>query len=763
MKINLAEFSQQKIEGTTTSKKMRLSENAQSMVFQMFTKSVYSNPIGTVVREITSNCFDSHVEAGVKDMPVVIRKSFDDETETHYISFIDYGVGMSPDRIENVYSVYFESTKRVDNEQIGGFGIGAKSVLAYKRSTGMGEGEYDNSFYVITVFNGVKYVYMVYEGNESPEVSLLHSEATNESNGTEIRIPVLAKDLKTFEREMVKQLYYFENIVFDGFDDSEFVKNDYQIVRGKSFLFRGDEYSSNMHVCLGRVAYPIDFNALDLYANDYSIPIAIKLNVGDINVTVSRESLDYSEKTVKLLKQKLEEAKNEIIQIASKQFSNITTLEEYFQAKNKFGYIRMSNGKNIHIANIMSVKDIMFDNFKYKDLTLPNDRTMFRLFFDSKIYGKKPPKSSWRRNSNQIFDGDYESIMSKSNVYYIDREFERKIDKQRYLAAVHGTFFVIREVELNQWEKKEDIIGNFHLKSNTELFDKDGVPSDVMTDILELREDYLELFKKYREDYHEVVVPEDFKYARKNVPTTDILNREINTKIIGDYGKVKIKVKKFVEFPNTIFYGTQDDDNLLHAAYDTYKHLFDGTVVNDYSTYYDKFIYMDDDKRDSGIMFVMVAKNNIKYFNYCKHAYNINDVYWKLFHRKESKVMSYFNNGEVFQKYSYLDGFFKNPKFGLISKEWGDFIKTVNDEMKKLKETTNSNLGSIKYSLSKFFNLNEVSLTPEGKELMKKVEKLKTLEQMNEMVLKYVRVDYNGEYLDREPALVEILKKVMVL
>ena len=65
------------------------------------------------------------------------------------------------------------------------------------------------------------------------------------------------------------------------------------------------------------------------------------------------------------------------------------------------------------------------------------------------------------------------------------------IDKQRYLAAVHGTFFVIREVELNQWEKKEDIIGNFHLKPNTELFDKDGVPSDVMTDILELRVDYV--------------------------------------------------------------------------------------------------------------------------------------------------------------------------------------------------------------------------------------------------------------------------------
>ena len=145
MEINLKKLSEQTIESTTTTRKMRLSEHAQSMVFQLFTKNVYSNPIGTVVREITSNCFDSHVEAGV-NAPVRIKKIFDAETNTHYISFIDYGVGMSPDRVENVYGVYFESTKRVDNTQIGGFGIGGKTPLAYKRSTGAGEGEYDNSF-----------------------------------------------------------------------------------------------------------------------------------------------------------------------------------------------------------------------------------------------------------------------------------------------------------------------------------------------------------------------------------------------------------------------------------------------------------------------------------------------------------------------------------------------------------------------------------------------------------------------------------------
>jgi hypothetical protein len=298
MQINLKELSTQAIESTTGTKKMRLSENAQSMVFQLFTKNVYSNPIGTVVREIASNCFDSHIEAKVDaKTPVLIRKFKDPQTDTWYISFIDYGVGMSPDRVENIYGVYFESTKRVDNTQIGGFGIGGKTPLAYKRSTGQGEGEYDNSFYVITNFDNVKYFYCIYEGADTPVISLLHQEATTEKNGTEIRVPVLERDMEAFAKEMVRQLYYFENVIFEGFDDSyrygTTLMNEYQIVRGKSFLFRGSEYSEYAHICLGRVAYPIDFNILGLNSSDYRLPIAVKLEVGEIGVTVSRESLDY--------------------------------------------------------------------------------------------------------------------------------------------------------------------------------------------------------------------------------------------------------------------------------------------------------------------------------------------------------------------------------------------------------------------------------------------------------------------------------------
>jgi hypothetical protein len=439
MKINLKELNEQAITKTTSSKKMRLSETAQNMVFQLFTKNVYSNPIGTVVREITSNCFDSHIEAKV-DAPVVIRKTVDKETGAVYISFIDFGVGMSPSRIEDIYMVYFESTKRVDNTQIGGFGIGGKTPLAYKRSTGQGEMEYDNSFNVITVFDNIKYYYLVFEGNDSPEVTLLHSEVVDEHNGTEIRIPVLERDMYKFEKEMERQLYYFENIIFEGFEDEDGnsrMKNDYQIIRGKSFLFRGNAYQDYMHICLGRVAYPIDFNVLGLSASDYRLPIAIKLEVGDINVTVSRESVDYSEATIKMLKKKLETAKKEAIELLAKQYDNVLTLEDYFNVKSDFGRLNFPNGNSIYLGNMISKEDVNFKNFKYNSIVkMPNDKKLFTFFFDSKMYGKKPSAGRRRRYSDApvYFEGGYETIMKNNpNVLYSNGEFTRKLVKQAYL------------------------------------------------------------------------------------------------------------------------------------------------------------------------------------------------------------------------------------------------------------------------------------------------------------------------------------------
>ncbi|MBS1960727.1 MAG: hypothetical protein JST04_00820 [Bdellovibrionales bacterium] len=108
--------------GEVETTEAKIDNSSLPFLFEMVSKSLYSNPIQSIIREITSNCFDSHKEAEVEDA-VIIRKSYDIDAQQYYISFIDVGVGMSPRRITKTYMKYFSSTKRDTNEEIGGFGL----------------------------------------------------------------------------------------------------------------------------------------------------------------------------------------------------------------------------------------------------------------------------------------------------------------------------------------------------------------------------------------------------------------------------------------------------------------------------------------------------------------------------------------------------------------------------------------------------------------------------------------------------------------
>lgn len=756
MEINLQQLGTQAVEASTNSTKMRLSENAQSMVFQLFTKNIYSNPIGTVVREITSNCFDSHVEAKI-NAPVLIKKSFDNQTNTHYISFIDYGVGMSTDRVENIYGVYFESTKRVDNTQIGGFGIGGKTPLAYKRPTGHGQGEYDNSFYVITIFDKMKYYYCIYEGQDSPVILLLHSEPTNEHNGTEVRIPILEKDINTFAKEMVRQLYYFENIVFEGFEEtysSGTLSNEYQIIRGKNFLYRGTEYSSTMHVCLGRVAYPIDYNVLGLNSSDYYLPIALRLEVGDINVVASREQLDYNEHTIKVLKKKLEEAKQEIITMLVKQYESIVTLKDYFGFQNEFGTLLFPNGMSIKVGSLIKKKDIDLTNYKYNFLSMPNDRQLFNFFFEKKQMGKK---SKSRYSHRDDFTGSYDELKTNHRILYVEDTFNRKVAKQAYLNSEYGTYYIVSRRNLLHGFMRSEIseLFNVHLDK---LVDDNGKPVDYVQGLIEMQEEYFDIVRNYAKDYDNIEVPAEFLVRRKrNVLNDELRNTTIPVKLFGSHGKTRIKLDVLFKFNMPIFYGVQEDESKIDTAYDIYKELFDEeTLISRYNEYQNTLNYKDGKK---GIIFIMLSMGNVKYMQYCKKAYHIDQFYNKMLYRKSDLVLNYFQTYSLIEKYNGLKDLYKNEQFVKINAKWGKAIKNVNKYINALPKK-DSNIGGLKYSLSKFFNLTNVQQTDEQKKYATLIEELHQLQKNNQKYLNYISNYYYSDNMDS--TLIEILSKIMV-
>lgn len=148
------------------------------LLFEMLRKRLYTKPFEAMVRELASNCLDSY-PGGHGTVYITINLEEDILFNKHrYIEFTDHGVGMSPETITNVYCKYLSSTKRDDNSNIGGFGLGAKTPFAVT-----------DEFTVMTTWEGIRYTYLAFiDDTGLGKISLITSEKSD-SAGTTVRVP----------------------------------------------------------------------------------------------------------------------------------------------------------------------------------------------------------------------------------------------------------------------------------------------------------------------------------------------------------------------------------------------------------------------------------------------------------------------------------------------------------------------------------------------------------------------------------------------
>ena len=730
MITNLSELSKKEISESSEGVKMRLSDDSATIVFQMFINHNYSNPIGSICREIASNCFDSHIEAGIT-LPILIKKTHDAETDHHYISFIDFGVGLSPERIEKIYGVLFASTKRANNEQIGGYGIGSKSILAYKRKTGMGSEEYDNSFFVITTYNGIKYYYCIYEGNNCPVINLLHSESTTDGNGTEVRVQVLKNDIQKFENELFRQLYYFENIVFEGFDNyNGNLTNDYQIIKAKNFIFRGNKYRNDIHVCLGRVAYRIDYDVVDIADRDYNYPIALKFDIGELNVTKSREDLDYSEETIKAIKAKIVLAKAELTEMLGKQFDSVVELEDYFKTDKKNLVLNLSPTHTIGLDK--NKFKIQYNNFKYKHLNLPNEDTMFNLFFTTGIMGKKESRndSYYSRNT---FNRTYGNIVNCKNLYWLNHDFEKNMLLTSYIRSINDRYYMI-------YMKDQPVVQPNDIRK----YFKDSVATDQ--DILDLFDDMTAIVKANTIDYDKIIIPPSYIAEKK---ANRSKSRETGTAVVnfhfsGSYrNQYRVMIKDLHNFQGTIIYGTKEQSNKLLIVSKIVSAIFKVPVITGYQVISKKFIHENgsDNSRSkpkSNIMVVYVADGNLKHFKRCYKAIPVDQFNVRMLYRKHDEINRTITNEELNDKKYYVNKLFLNKKFIALHPEMADNILKV----AKFNPVINKTITNLRYLLENFMKIDN-AYTKADKEFVKTVDALKELDSKYEKLLKYVSIPHS--------------------
>jgi hypothetical protein len=518
-------------------------------MFEVVSSQMYSNAIGSIVREITSNCFDSHTEAKVDD-PVVIKIYV--EEGQHFISFIDVGVGLSPDRMSKVYSNYFSSTKRDSNDEIGMWGLGSKSPLSYQ-----------DSFILKTRFDGTEYLYIVHKGEKAPRIEKILDIPTTERNGTEVKLAIRSNDLYSFTQEIQRQLSYFDNVYVD--DSTNFnlhLNNDYKIYEGDNFLYRNKSgYSNTLHIVLGKVAYPINWDEIQM--RSISLPIGVKFKIGELSVTPNRESLKYNEGTRTLIKARIQVVIDELNALYNKQVENTCNFYEYIASRSKEKILYLDDAKEVGIKlnnGIPGIKlnTVSFIPFDAVNIDTPSyDRQFFFEYSCVKTIEK----------------GRLSKKETEYNLYTL-------LNSNRIVYRISG--------ELNKW--KTLYIQDMHLGQPIYLVTKRKTTLKDYKALLPLAKDkslWREQIKAYQtvleealversHSYDRVVVPDEWiKDYKKGLKTGSWVdprivrkaNQQIHSFRLDEnakkWDKFDVKVSELSKFRGIVIYGSHEDKGAI--------------------------------------------------------------------------------------------------------------------------------------------------------------------------------------------------------
>lgn len=278
--------------------------NATAKAFKILSSALYSDKVEAIIRELSCNAYDSHVDAGKLDVPFKVHLP----TEWDPVfSVEDFGIGLDKEGVEKIYTSYFTSTKTESNDLIGGLGLGSKTPFSYT-----------DAFNLISRKNGKEYSYTAYiDASGQPAVSLLSETDTTEPNGVKVVVPVNEKDFREFKTVAARVYAYFRvkpqmNIEID------LEKVDFESLDSLGYIFDKHGRSNTVKVIMGNVLYRVN-NVSNTFANKLSqkalslisrVCLTAKFNIGDLDVAASRETLSFDEPTEKAFVDKIEEITN---------------------------------------------------------------------------------------------------------------------------------------------------------------------------------------------------------------------------------------------------------------------------------------------------------------------------------------------------------------------------------------------------------------------------------------------------------------------
>ena len=311
-------------------------EDAQGLTI-LLRDTLYEDKILAPIREYITNAFDANEDkypSIVFKRPTAIKIQLP-TSDSPQFSVRDYGFGLTEDEIFNIFTRYGKSTKRDSNSVTGCFGIGSKSYAAYTDKativsrTTHGNNEIDAATYVMYL-------------DENQQAKIKHVRTDNYkcdgtldgNTGLEITWGIKLDDIQTVKEKFLS-LYHawdpnkYKAEVFEildnkkskvNIDEREYTINtNHYLIEKNSKRKNGERYDyklgryvvNDSAVIMGPIQYPLKTETIKNSLSEKEIAflgisgLTIKLDLGAVGVTGSREGLSYNALTISAISSKI--------------------------------------------------------------------------------------------------------------------------------------------------------------------------------------------------------------------------------------------------------------------------------------------------------------------------------------------------------------------------------------------------------------------------------------------------------------------------
>ena len=486
----------------TQGKTFTIAANAKA--FEVLTSTMYKQVKQSIVRELITNGHDGHVKRGNTDTPFYVHCPTAIEP---YFTVRDYGCSMDEDTMMNIYTTFFSSTKNDNNEEVGGFGLGCKVPLAYT-----------DQFSVITYLKGVKTTYFVSKESGAPVLHKMNEEPTTELEGTEVIVPVSEDDCEEFKDEIVR---IGELGNFNFTTDFEINKKVLSNTVGMNDAFDVSDGNGDIYIRMGGVPYRCDRNVLrnkfsyyehdiekaewskeglakcsglefvnefksQIYRRDLMLAkdVLFDVKVGEVDITASREDLQYTDRTFKVLGNLMCEWVLRNCNVLRKQYEKLETTTYTKLSLLQKDFIQMHNTKDYRLSNSsipssLAVKTL----FGERSISWKADKASFIFMTDEdveKLFSKdcENPRlycfsnNKWRRSNNSIYFDDFGHPLPQYNLCITNAPLTKSPYQFTTIKVDGGTEELTKAQKAIQDFLDECAQGVFKF----EVFDKDTLP-----------------------------------------------------------------------------------------------------------------------------------------------------------------------------------------------------------------------------------------------------------------------------------------------